>query len=115
MTPQTRMTIAPRLDYTINDKNTLVARYQNTRIGQDDNGVGGYNLLSQAYNTTNQENTVQLTETMVISPKAINETRFQYQHVTSNNIAAERHAADQCAGIVRQRRVGAGQLRQHAK
>ncbi len=88
VTPQTRMTIAPRLDYTINDKNTLVARYQNTRIGQDDNGVGGYNLLSQAYNTTNQENTVQLTETMVISPKAINETRFQYQHVTSNNIAA---------------------------
>jgi hypothetical protein len=88
LTPQTRMTIAPRLDYTINDKNTLVARYQNTRIGQDDNGVGSYNLVSQAYNTTNQENTVQLTETMVISPKAINETRFQYQHVTSNNIAA---------------------------
>src|SRR3984957_12033083 len=88
VTPQTRMTISPRLDYQINEKNTLVVRYQNTRIGQDDNGVGGYSLLSQAYNTTNQENTVQLTETMVISPKAINETRFQYQHVTSNNIAA---------------------------
>ena len=89
VTPQTRMTIAPRLDYTINDKNTLVARYQNTRVGQDENGVGSYNLVSQAYNTTNQENTVQLTETMVISPKAINETRFQYSHIASNNIAAE--------------------------
>ena len=44
VTPQTRMTITPRLDYTINEKNTLVVRYQNTRIGQDDNGVGSYNL-----------------------------------------------------------------------
>lgn len=88
VTPQTRMTITPRLDYTINDKNTLVLRYQNTRIGQDDNGVGQYSLVSQAYNTTNQENTVQLTETMVINPKAINETRFQYSHVSSSNVAA---------------------------
>jgi hypothetical protein len=88
VTPQTRMTIAPRLDYSINDKNTLVARFQNTRIGQDDNGVGSYNLLSQAYNTTDQENTLQLTETAVLSAKAINETRFQYQHITSTNVAA---------------------------
>jgi hypothetical protein len=88
VTPQTRMTITPRLDYAINDKHTLVIRFQNTRIGQDDNGVGGYNLLSQAYNTTNQENTLQATETAVLSARLINETRFQYQHVTSSNIAA---------------------------
>src|SRR5580698_5135979 len=88
LTPQTRMSIAPRLDYTINDKNTLVVRFQNTRIGQDDNGVGSYNLLSQAYNTRNQENTVQVTETAMLSATTINETRFQYTHVTSSNIAA---------------------------
>jgi Carboxypeptidase regulatory-like domain len=89
VTPQTRMTITPRLDYTINDKNTLVVRYQNTRIGQDDNGVGSYSLVSQAYDTTNQENTIQMTETAVLSAKAINETRFQYQHISSTNTAAE--------------------------
>ncbi len=89
VTPQTRMTITPRLDYTINDKNTLVVRYQNTRIGQDDNGIGSYSLVSQAYNTTNQENTIQMTETAVLSAKAINETRFQYQHISSTNTAAE--------------------------
>ena len=32
---------------------------------------------------------MQLTETAVLSAKTINETRFQYQHVTSNNIAAD--------------------------
>jgi hypothetical protein len=88
VTPQTRMNITPRIDYAINDKNTLIFRYQNTRIGQDDNGVGSYNLLSQAYNTRNQENTLQLTETAVLSAATINETRFQYSHVTSSNIAA---------------------------
>jgi hypothetical protein len=88
VTPQTRMSISPRLDYTINDKNTLIVRYQNTRIGQDDNGVGSYSLISQAYNTTNQENTIQMTETAVLSAKAINETRFQYQHISSANTAA---------------------------
>jgi hypothetical protein len=88
VTPQTRMTIAPRIDYAINDKNTLIVRYQNTRVGQDDNGVGGYSLLSQAYNTRNQENTVQVTETSVLNAKTINETRFQYQHITSMNTAA---------------------------
>jgi len=89
VTPQTRMTITPRLDYQINEKNTLTARFQNTRIEQDDNGVGSYSLLSQAYNTTNQENTLQLTETAVLNAATINETRFQYQHTTSNNIAAD--------------------------
>src|SRR5580693_4679204 len=89
VTPQTRMTLSPRLDYQINEKNTLVARFQNTRVGQDDNGVGSYSLLSQAYNTTNQENTLQLTETAVLSATTINETRFQYQHITSNNLAVD--------------------------
>jgi len=89
VTPQTRMTIAPRIDYAINEKNTLIVRYQNTLVGQDDNGIGGYSLVSQAYNTRNQENTVQVTETAVLSAKLINETRFQYQHITSANVAAE--------------------------
>jgi len=88
VTPQTRMNITPRIDYALNDKNTLIVRYQNTRIGQDDNGVGSYSLLSQAYNTNNQENTLQVTETAVLSATTINETRFQYSHVTSSNIAA---------------------------
>jgi Carboxypeptidase regulatory-like domain len=88
LTPQTRMTITPRLDYAFSDKNTMIVRYQNTRITQDDNGVGGYNLVSQAYDTVNQENTFQVTDTAVLSAKAINETRFQYQHITANNIAS---------------------------
>jgi hypothetical protein len=41
VTPQTRVTLAPRIDYAINDKNTLVARYQYTGSELDGQGIGG--------------------------------------------------------------------------
>ncbi|HLJ13922.1 MAG TPA: TonB-dependent receptor [Bryobacteraceae bacterium] len=78
VTPQTRTTFNPRLDYTINASNTLVVRFQNVQIGLDKQGVGDFNLPSRAYNQNETENTVQVTETAVLSPAAINETRFQY-------------------------------------
>jgi hypothetical protein len=80
VTPQTRMTISPRVDYAINDKNTLVFRYQDTRIALDKEGITGFNLPSQAFNTKTTENSVQATETAVLNTKAVNETRFQFQH-----------------------------------
>jgi hypothetical protein len=79
-TPLTRTSITPRLDYTINQKNTLAMRYQDVRISQDNQGAGGFNLPSRAYNEKQVENTAQITETAVISPRAINETRFQFMH-----------------------------------
>jgi hypothetical protein len=85
VTPQSRDTVSPRLDYKINANNTLVARYQFTRIGMDKQGVGNYNLPSTAYNQTSTENTAQITETDILSPRAINETRFQYMRSLNAN------------------------------
>src|SRR5262249_941604 len=73
VTPQTRMSSTTRLDYTINASNTLVVRYQNTQIELDKEGIGNFNLTSQAYNSKTGENTLQITETAVLSPKAVNE------------------------------------------
>ncbi len=50
-------------------------RTESSRINE---GVGQFSLLSQAYNVDNSEQTVQLTETVVLGVKAVNETRFQY-------------------------------------
>ena len=77
LTPQSRMTISPRLDYSINTRNTLTARYQNTRSEQDKEGIGNFSLASRAYNQTNSENLLQVTETAIFGTKAINELRFQ--------------------------------------
>jgi hypothetical protein len=53
--------------------------------------VGDFNLASRAYNETQTEQTAQVTETAVLSPRAINETRFQFARSaigdTANNAA----------------------------
>ena len=76
--PQTRTALNPRLDYAINRKNSLTVRYQELRIAFDNQGVGDFNLPSRAYNERQTEHTLQLTETAMINPQAINETRFQF-------------------------------------
>jgi Carboxypeptidase regulatory-like domain len=83
LTPQTFTTLSPRLDYAINEKNSLTVRYQNTRSSFENQGVGGYNLASRAYNSNGSENTIQVTETAVVSARFINESRFQYMRANS--------------------------------
>lgn len=97
LTPQTRTTFAPRVDYAINQKNTLVLRYQDVRIGLD-NQLGAsaqtagpvasttsstFNLPSTAFNQRTTEKDVQAIFTSIISPTVINEARFQYVRTTS--------------------------------
>ena len=87
VTPQTRMTISPRLDLSLNSKNTLVVRYMNARNESDNVGVGNFSLASQAYNRSSTEHSIQATETAVLSARAINETRFQYMRMNSADFA----------------------------
>ena len=89
LTPQTRTSITPRLDYTINPKNTLVVRYQDARIEMDNQGIGDFNLATRAYNSTQAERTAQVTETAMIGPRAINETRLQFMHARSDSSAID--------------------------
>ena len=77
--PSRRFEISPRFDYQINDKNTLVARYSFERGTAENQGIGDFSLPTRGYNTNNTEHDLRLTETLVINPKTINETRFQYQ------------------------------------
>ena len=77
--PSRRLSINPRFDFAINDKNTLVARYsfENSRV--ENQGIGGTTLPSRAYETKNAAHEIRLTETMIINPTTINETRFEYE------------------------------------
>ena len=85
LTPQVMTGISPRLDYAINPNNTLVARYQYNRMSFENQGIGNFNLAGKAYDQRNTENTVQLTETAVVSPRFINESRFQFMHSRSQS------------------------------
>jgi hypothetical protein len=86
-TPQARRSISPRIDYALNPKNTLTARYQDVSTDLENQGAGDFNLASRAYNEKQNERVVQLTETAVLSARAINETRFQFLRAETRVIA----------------------------
>jgi hypothetical protein len=90
LTPETRTSFTPRVDYTLNRKNTLVARYQDVRLDRDNQGIGGFNLSSRAYTARQSEHTAQVTETAMISPRVINETRVQYMRAQSDSRGVDR-------------------------
>ncbi len=83
LTPQRSWSISPRVDYTINANNTLVARYSYDKRSNIRQGIGGFSLPERAYDTTNSGHTVQITETAVIKGKYVNETRFQFSRDTN--------------------------------
>jgi hypothetical protein len=87
LAPQERLRISPRVDYQINSSNTLTLRYGFTRNDVQDQGVGNTNLISRGTHSLNTDHTVQATETAVLSPKAINETRFQWFHQANDRTA----------------------------
>lgn len=76
--PTRRFSIGPRVDYAINDKNTLVARYSYGRSTSKNQGIGDTSLLSRAYKNTSFEHEFRATETAILNAKTVNETRFEY-------------------------------------
>ncbi|HEV2762788.1 MAG TPA: hypothetical protein VGV38_07330, partial [Pyrinomonadaceae bacterium] len=79
LAPVRRTTFSPRLDYQLNQTNTLVVRYSYERGRRENSGLNDLSLPSRAFDTFDTEHTLQLTETAVINQKVINETRFQYR------------------------------------
>lgn len=84
--PTKRFSFSPRIDYAINDNNTLVARYSYSRGTSDNQGLGTLTLPSRAYETDNTGHEFRLTETMIINPKTVNETRFEYNWDMRNQL-----------------------------
>ncbi len=76
--PSRRLSFSPRIDYQINTNNTLVARYEYNDSRNRNQGISEFSLPSRAYKSTNTEHNIRLTETAVLSPTTVNETRFQY-------------------------------------
>lgn len=86
--PQVRTSVSPRLDLTLNAKNTLTARFQDVRIDFDNQGVGDFSLPSRAYQEVQTEQVAQVTETAAISARALNEARLQYQRPADRDSGA---------------------------
>jgi hypothetical protein len=73
-----RTGFTPRIDYQLSTNHTLSVRYSYNRDIVENAGTGGLNLVSRGYHNNALSQTVQVTETAVVNPTTINETRFQY-------------------------------------
>jgi hypothetical protein len=91
-TPQRFTRINPRMDYQLNQNNTLTVAYDLTHSDIRDGGIGGFDLISRGYHVKYTDQTVQLTETAVLGAN-INETRFQYyrtaMQMAANSLSPE--------------------------
>ena len=91
--PKRNMFFSPRFDYAINTNNTLIVRYNYNRFSWENQGLGGFTLPERAYSSVSTNQNIQITETAILNPTTINETRFQYTHgkndlVGNNSIPA---------------------------
>jgi hypothetical protein len=90
--PRRNTSFSPRVDYQLNSTNTLVARYRYSRTFSENQGVGDFSLDVDPFfgvdRTNSRENTghnFQLTETAILTPTVINETRFQFDRDSSTS------------------------------
>lgn len=84
--PSTVLNISPRFDFQLTPSNVLTVRYQYVRDNQDNEGIGQFSLPTVGYNSHSAEQTVQISDTQIISPTIVNETRFQYIRDSSSQV-----------------------------
>ncbi len=85
--PQTRYDFTPRIDYAVTDKNTLTARYQlEHNDAQNQVGSGGLILQTAGYSSNSRENSIQISDTQILSAKLINETRFEFRRTQASQL-----------------------------
>ena len=83
--PQRRVTVSPRVDYQLTPTDTLSVRYVFQTADIQHSGVGSFNLVSTGFHNEGQGNTLQVSNTKVLGPTLVNQTRFQFdrQSITS--------------------------------
>src|ERR1051326_4220983 len=86
LVPRRNTNFGPRIDYAINSRNTLIARYNYFHSTTKNNGVNGFSLPSRGYDIASTNQNLQLTETAVINAFTVNETRFQFSHGRSESL-----------------------------
>lgn len=85
--PSSFLAISPRVDVQLGKANTLTARWEYHRFSRTNSLGGAYSLPSQATSSTNTENTLQLSDSLVLSKTLVDAIRFQYRRVHNQGSA----------------------------
>ncbi len=70
--------VSGRIDRQNTANNTLTLRYESNPERIANNGVGLLVLPSEGFNSSTEYQTAQLSDTEIVSPRVVSETRFQY-------------------------------------
>jgi hypothetical protein len=76
--PSTSDSVSARIDTGFGKKSTLVVRYNWDRGGQSNGGIGNLSLASQGFHNASTTQTLQVSNSQLISANIMNDTRFQY-------------------------------------
>ncbi len=85
--PTSTWMIAPRFDFQLGGNNTVSIRDSFKHTSQTDSGTGILILPSQSYNVDSLENALQVSDTIVVNPRLINETHFQWRRIRNSQKA----------------------------
>ncbi len=85
--PSRRTAVSPRVDIALNDRMTLVFRYDFVDDSADGQGVGGYALPSRATSSGSTQNILSGTFTFIVNPTFLSETKLQLVRLRSNVMA----------------------------
>lgn len=75
--PTSRYSFSPRFDWQINEKHSVTARFSRSENKATDSGIGGFNLPSRGFDSTNFENNLDFTLNSLIG-KRVNEVRLRF-------------------------------------
>jgi len=84
--PHSNSNFSTRLDYQLSSSNTLTTRYQFWQDSSDNNGIGQFSLASLGFNTRQNEHSVQISNSHVISERAVNDLHFEFVHDNNSQI-----------------------------
>lgn len=85
--PSTGLFLAPRIDFQLGANNTITLRYGLWHSNDKDEGVGNTSLPSQAYNSTDTDNSLEAIDSIVVNQNLVDNMRFRYDHNTYEQTA----------------------------
>jgi len=85
--PTSRFEISPRVDLQLGTANTLTIREEYNYAKNTNGGLNALSLPTEAINTDNQDNTVQISDSLVLSRNLVDDIRFQYRRIRDTQSA----------------------------
>lgn len=84
-TPIDYLSLSPRIDFQLG-RSTLTLRDSFYRTRESGSGVGALALPSQASNVISEENALQLGGAILVNPRLVNETHFQWSRIYNDQV-----------------------------